>query len=72
VAGIWSASELESSQGQWLARGASLGTVVDERAWRFVAVLPQVGTHLFEAGVLQTEIRFRGQQEFNVLAVKPK
>jgi putative peptide zinc metalloprotease protein len=68
VAGIWSASELESSQGQWLARGASLGTVVDERAWRFVAVLPQVGTHLFEAGVLQTEIRLAGQQEFNVLA----
>ena len=42
--------------------------MVDERAWRFVAVLPQVGTHLFEAGVLQTEIRLAGQQEFNVLA----
>lgn len=70
MAGVWSASELESSQGQWLARGASLGTVVDERAWRFVAVLPQVGTHLFEAGVLRTEIRVSGQQEFNVLASK--
>ena len=35
-----------------------------------MAVLPQAGTHLFEAGVVQTEIRIRGQQEFNVLSAK--
>jgi putative peptide zinc metalloprotease protein len=33
-------------------------------------VLPQVSTHLFEAGVLQTEVRIRGQQEFNLLSAK--
>jgi putative peptide zinc metalloprotease protein len=66
IEGIWSASELEASRGQWIGRGASLGTVVDDRSWRFVAVLPQAGTHLFEAGIRQAEIRIRGQQEFNV------
>lgn len=70
IEGIWSASELDASRGQWIARGGGLGTVVDEREWRFVAVLPQVNTHLFEAGVLQTEIRIRGQQEFNLLSAK--
>lgn len=66
IEGIWSASELEASRGQWIGRGASLGTVVDDRSWRFVAVLPQVSTHLFEAGVVYSEIRIGGQQEFNV------
>ena len=70
IDGIWSASELDASRGQWIARGGSLGTVVDEREWRFVAVLPQISTHLFEAGVERTEIRIRGQQEFNLLSSK--
>jgi len=70
IEGIWSATELDASRGQWIARGGSLGTVVDEREWRFVAVLPQINTHLFEAGVLGTEIRIRGQQEFNLLSAK--
>jgi putative peptide zinc metalloprotease protein len=70
IEGIWSASELEASRGQWIGRGASLGTVVDDRSWRFVAVLPQVSTHLFEAGVLYSEIRIGGQQEFNVRSAR--
>jgi putative peptide zinc metalloprotease protein len=44
--------------------------VVDDRSWRFVAVLPQVSTHLFEAGVVYSEIRIRGQQEFNVRSAR--
>ena len=70
IDGIWSASELDASRGQWIGRGGSLGTVVDDREWRFVAVLPQINTHLFEAGVLNTEIRIRGQQEINLQAGK--
>ena len=70
IEGIWSASELDASRGQWIARGGSLGTLVDEREWRFVAVLPQINTHLFEAGVLGTEIRIEGQQELNLIATK--
>jgi len=70
IDGIWSATELDASRGQWIARGGSLGTVVDDREWRFVAVLPQINTHLFEAGLLASEIRILGQQEFNVQSAK--
>lgn len=66
IEGIWSASELDAGQGQWIARGGSLGSIVDGRDWRFVAVLPQVSTHLLEAGVVTAEIRIHGQQEFNL------
>lgn len=70
IEGHWSASQLDAGHGQWIARGAPIGTVVDERDWRFVAVLPQVATHLFEAGLLKTEIRIGGQQDINLLSVK--
>lgn len=68
IAGRWSAPDLEGSQGQWLPRGAALGSVVDEQAWRFVAVLPQVATHIFHAQLEQAEVRLRGQEGLNVLA----
>lgn len=70
ISGQWSASELDSGQGQWLARGASLGSLVNESDWRFVAVLPQVATHLFEAGVLRAEIRIAGQQDINLVSTR--
>ncbi|WP_130471568.1 hypothetical protein [Candidatus Magnetaquicoccus inordinatus] len=68
VAGIWSASELDASHGQWLGRGASAGTIVNQEDWRFVAVLPQVASHAFEDTIQQTEVRLRGQEEINLLA----
>lgn len=69
IEGIWSVSELDLARGQWLARGASLGILIDDRDWRFVAALPQFGTHLFEGGLLGAEIRIKGQQAINVVAV---
>jgi putative peptide zinc metalloprotease protein len=66
IEGRWSAPEIEAGQGQWLLRGAALGTVVDEREWRFVAVLPQVATHIFNAGLQQAEVRLRGQEHLNL------
>jgi putative peptide zinc metalloprotease protein len=70
IEGRWSAPELDVAQGQWLARGAPLGTVVDERQWRFVAVLPQVATHIFKAGFEQAEVRLRGQEQHNLWALQ--
>ena len=72
IEGIWTVSELDLARGQWLARGASLGVVIDDRDWRFVAALPQFGTHLFEAGLLGAEIRIKGQQAINVVALNPE
>ena len=70
IEGIWSVSELELARGQWLGRGASLGILIDNRDWRFVAALPQLGTHLFEGGLLSADIRIKGQQSLNLVAIK--
>lgn len=70
MTGIWSASELDASRGQWLGRGAALGTLVNEGAWRFVAVLPQVGSHVFQDTIVRTEVRLRGQEDINVATLK--
>jgi putative peptide zinc metalloprotease protein len=66
IGGIWSASDLDAGRGQWLGRGAALGTVVNEGAWRFVAVLPQVASHVFQNPIVRTEVRLRGQEERNL------
>jgi len=68
VDGVWVASELEGVSGQWLARGASAGTVVNRDAWRFIGVLPQIGGHVFGDEVQQAEVRLRGQEGINLQA----
>lgn len=69
VAGVWVASDLEGASGQWLARGASAGTVVNQDSWRFVGVLPQVGSHVFGDSVRQVEVRLRGEEGINLQAL---
>jgi putative peptide zinc metalloprotease protein len=66
ITGIWSASELDASHGQWMARGAAVGTIVNEDRWRFVAVLPQVASHVFDDRIARTEVRLRGQEGINI------
>ena len=66
IPGIWSASEFESSKGQWIARGASVGTIVNADHWRFVAVLPQVGSHVLNDQIARGEVRLRGQEGINI------
>ena len=68
IDGIWSAPEFDTALGRWVARGASLGAIIDPGAWRFVAVLPQVATHLFNNRVHQVEVRLRGQEHLNIVA----
>jgi putative peptide zinc metalloprotease protein len=68
IDGIWSAPEFDTALGRWVARGASLGAIIDPCAWRFVAVLPQVATHLFNNRVHQVEVRLRGQEHLNIVA----
>jgi putative peptide zinc metalloprotease protein len=68
IDGIWSASELDASRGQWIGRGAAMGTVLNPEAWRFVAVLPQVGSHIFHDQITSTEVRLKGQEGLNIKA----
>ena len=68
IDGVWSASELDASRGQWLGRGAAMGTVLNPDAWRFVAVLPQVGSHIFHDRITAVEVRLKGQEGINLQA----
>ena len=72
IDGIWSAPDLDTGLGRWVARGAPLGAIVDPGSWRFVAVLPQVATHLFDNRVHQVELRLRGQEHLNIVAPEAK
>jgi putative peptide zinc metalloprotease protein len=68
VGGQWSLEQADLAPGRWVARGAALGAVVDASQWRFVAVLPQIATHLFDNEVRKVEIRLRGQEGLNLTA----
>jgi len=68
IEGIWSAPDLELGLGRWVGRGVALGMIVEPSQWRFVAVLPQVATHLFDNEVLVAEIRLRGEEHLNLRA----
>ncbi len=69
IDGIWAAADGDVAKGRWVARGGSLGTVVDANGeWRFVAVLPQVSTFLFEGDLKGAEIRIAGQEGDNLVA----
>ena len=67
VSGVWSAGEVEQGRGRWFARGAALGAIVDESQYRFVAILPQVATHLFEGGIERAEVRLGGEEGHKLL-----
>lgn len=67
VSGVWSAGEVEQGRGRWFARGASMGAIVDESGHRFVAILPQVATHLFTGGIDRAEVRLGGEEGQNLL-----
>jgi putative peptide zinc metalloprotease protein len=72
IEGIWSAPDFDTGLGRWVARGAPLGAIVDPSSWRFVAVLPQVATHLFDNRVHRVELRLRGQEHLNIVAPEAK
>jgi putative peptide zinc metalloprotease protein len=69
IDGVWAAADNDVAKGRWVARGGSLGAVVDANGeWRFVAVLPQVSTFLFEGELAGAEIRLAGQEDDNMIA----
>lgn len=70
ISGLWSGTDLDIQRGQWIGRGASLGTLIDKGDWRFVAVLPQVAGHVLNTPVRSTEIRMRGQEGINFHAAQ--
>ena len=67
LSGTWAAPQLIDAQGQWFARGAALGTVAQLGEWKFIAVLPQVASHVFKEEIQQAEVRLVGQEQHNLL-----
>lgn len=70
IDGVWSGTDLDIQQGQWVGRGMALGTLIDKGDWRFVAVLPQVAGHVLNSAIDRTEVRLRGQEGVNLQAQK--
>ncbi|ABK44699.1 peptidase M50 [Magnetococcus marinus MC-1] len=68
LAGVWSLPQEQAGQGRWVVRGGALGVIVQPDHWRFVGVLPQIGTHLFEDQIRVAEVRVRGEEGVNVVA----
>lgn len=69
--GEWVAPDLHELYGTWLQRGHALGEVVDQRSFRFVAVLPQAQADiLFKQDYQKVELRLSGQADGNVLLPK--
>lgn len=60
--GFWSAPDLHRSIGQWAERGHSLGILLDDRDFRFSAVISQEeASRLFSGEILDAKIRVAGQ-----------
>jgi len=68
--GVWVAPSLEEGVGRWLAKGTSLGLILDPSAFDFVAtVLQEDVERLFARNFRETEIRLHGQAEETALGL---
>lgn len=65
--GRWIAPRLKDTIGAWLARGTAIGMLVDEKAFRFSAVVAQdEASNLFVDRIERAEVRLFGQEGSNI------
>jgi putative peptide zinc metalloprotease protein len=70
-AGIWVAPRINDLVGSWLDRGGVIGQIVNERSFRFSAVVSQdEAAELFVGGISKVEVRIYGQGETNLAVSK--
>ncbi len=63
ISGIWIAPEQHEHTGIWVQRGTQLGRLVDDSAFRMVAVVKQeAASRLFDAGEKGSEVRLNGRE----------
>ena len=61
-AGIWVAPRLADAPGAWLERGHGVGQVINDKVFRFTAVVSQSeASRLFEGAMRNGEVRLLGQ-----------
>src|ERR1051325_7286864 len=67
--GLWVAPSIEEGIGRWLAKGSSLGLIIDPSSFEFVAtVLQEDVDPLFATDLKKGEIRLIGQADEEVKA----
>ncbi len=67
--GVWFSPQLSESRGSWLAKGAWLGMLVDERRFEFRAVVSQDdAADLFNSGVRGAEVRLASAAAHSLVA----
>lgn len=65
--GVWISPRAEDYAGLWVPRGATVGEIVDDRSFEFLAVVPQEDAReLFGQEAERLEVRFPGEAEENV------
>jgi putative peptide zinc metalloprotease protein len=67
VDGVWTLGDAGQGVGRWIAKGEAIGAIVDTRRHRFVAVLPQVSTHVLEGNIKLGEVRLSGEEGSNLI-----
>jgi len=65
--GTWVARDLEDRVGMWVARGTTLGELVNEDRFQFVSVVGQSDvSELFAEGIRKTEVKLVGQASIRI------
>jgi len=70
IEGIWCIDADVAAHGRWVPRGGFMGNIVQPGSWRFIGILPQVGTHLFKDTIRKAEIRLDGEEQVNLVALE--
>jgi len=62
IDGLWIAPQLTQLRGGWLGRGSLIGRIVDDRAFRLVAVVPQEAAGSLFAAAGEAQVRLHGRE----------
>jgi putative peptide zinc metalloprotease protein len=71
IDGYWTAATAPLHLGQALPRGTPLGVVTQPQAWRFIGVLPQVESYVFDTKIESASLKVEGQAAHTLAAVNP-
>lgn len=61
IDGYWTSAAQPLHLGQALARGTPLGIVTQPETWRFIGVLPQVDSRVFDTPIVAASLKVGGQ-----------
>jgi hypothetical protein len=72
ISGYWTSANSEFHEGQAVNRGSRLGIITQPDEWRFIGVLPQVDTFIFNTPITDASLKIDGQAHHTLSATTPK